>query len=126
MQFFKHASCLSLFALFAVSISGCSSISPEQQKNYAQLTPKGTWGVVGIDGKLVMSLLAGTAEDVLPGQHNIDLSRCEGINVGCVHRFYNIDTQAGLSYVLDGTNNVEVYDRFDHSKHVDTLHISVR
>ena len=101
-------------------------MSPEQQKNYAQLSPKGTWGVVGIDGKSVMSLLAGSAEDVLPGQHNIDLSKCQGVNVGCMHRFYDIKTQAGLSYEMDGTNTIEVYDRFDHSKHLDTLHTVVR
>lgn len=128
MKFFKLAARISLTAIFAIIFSGCAtSIPPEQQKNYSLLIPKeNTGGMVNstmiskIDGESFYSL-AGTSQDVLPGKHEITVTSCfNGSSANCPERHYTLDTKAGLVYVFKG-RDVEIYDRFNDRKLLDTL-----
>jgi hypothetical protein len=127
MQLFKYVFRISFAAIFAVTLSGCATtISPEEQKNYSRLVPKeNTGGMVNstmiskIDGESFYSM-AGTAQEVLPGKHQITITSCFGSSSNCRDRYYALETKAGFIYVFKG-NDVDVYNRFETSKRLETL-----
>jgi hypothetical protein len=122
---------MSILAISSVLlISGCattSSLPPEKQREYSLLVPaENTGGMVNstmisnIDGQSFHSL-AGTTQDVLPGQHNIAITSCFNGGRNCIGRNYAFATKAGLAYVFRGPDGIEVYDRFNMKQPLDTL-----
>lgn len=112
-------------------ISACASapaIPPEKLKDYSLLVPAElTGGITGsssaitsLDGNMVLSFSGGT-KDVPPGVHEIEITSCFNRGQNCQPRHYKFETKAGNAYIFRSPTKVDVYDRFDKSKPIDSL-----
>ena len=120
-----------VLALFASFLSACasSSIPKEKQKDYALLDAEAQFGskklsyIVGVDQHAYSRSPLGTAQDVLPGRHVVKVDACVENSANllapfCKTNTYIIDAKAGLAYLFVDQNTVQVYDRFDRTKHI--------
>jgi len=106
----------SLVGLATVVMGGCASIPAEQLGNYALVVPleNNKAALTGIDGRTQWHL-EGSAANVTPGQHTLELTNCpDGINSAghCPLHYYTFQAEAGKAYVLHWPGQtIDVFDR---------------
>lgn len=118
----------------SVVLSGCaaSSIPPDKQKDYALLVPaeqEGHPDIIQVDQAIFHRSLLGSPRDVLPGAHTVTMETCFDnkanlLAPNCAIRKFDLDTKPGLAYVFRNGYTIDVYDRFDTKKKIDTLNRS--
>ena len=116
-----------ILALWSLSLSGCAtnSIPPEKQKDYALVKAgeftksflDGRATIYKIDDASVLDMM-NSGRDVLPGKHIVKVNSC--VRSNCSEYIYAFEAKAGLAYILK-PREIEVVDRFDYKKNVDTL-----
>ena len=109
-----------LLALVAYILVGCSSIPPEQQKNYALIQSGVAEGISSAPVAYInghVQFPATSSANVLPGQYQFQLGLNCGNTATChPSRPYELVVEAGKMYVLLAGGTVMVSDRFNPRK----------